>query len=136
MEFTEQERLIAKQLGFVISGGQAHPLPRKDAREIGRQLYALASHDEDAKQLVFKLMWSGIDIMRASERGWGLAADGKVFAGILNFKNLTNEEAAERVKQLAQDGDVLAQKTLIESARRQLTNGNSTNDAGFTSKHY
>lgn len=134
VELTQQQLLIVKRLGFVVIGGVVHTMPRKTGREIARQLYALAETDEDARQLILGTQWSILDSLRASERGWLLTESGRVIASVANIKFQSHEEAADHVKQLAQNGDILAQKALVTSARRQL-NGNGKNDEGFTIRH-
>jgi len=134
VELSESQLLIAKRLGFVVMGGIIHPMLRKNIREIARQLYALAETDEDAKQLVRDLQWNEFDRIHASERGWILTSEGAVVLSTMNVRFSTDEEAADHVKQLAQDGDILAQKALIESARRQL-NGYSKDDKRFTARY-
>lgn len=134
MELSESQLLIAKRLDFVVMGGIIHPMPRKNIREIARQLYALAETDEDAKQLVLTLQWNELDRLQASARGWILTSEGAIVLSAMNVRYSINEQAADHVKQLAQDGDILAQKALIESARRQL-NGYSKNDKRFTARY-
>lgn len=86
-----------------------------------------------AKQLLMKVVWHPHENNIAIVEGWYLWTDYIEAATLPKYERFkSNEEAALHVKEAAAHGDVLAQKAIVEVARRRL-NGYRKND-GFTSQ--
>lgn len=84
-----------------------------------------------AKNLLLKVIWYEHENFIASCEGWIISRD-EVTCSVLNrgrsaARFNSDEEAASHVKEAAARGDVLAQKAIVEIARRRL-NGNNQND--------
>ncbi len=138
MELTESEqRLLIREGGSGVKyRNQMFYMFSGSVNSLLNLLHWHAHHGtlEDshtAKSLLLKTIWYPHENFIASCEGWSVGHD-KISRSIVNrgrntFRFNSDEEAALHVKEAAARGDVLAQKAIVEIARRRL-NGNNQND--------
>lgn len=81
-------------------------------------IYADASEDPMAKHVLLNSVWSYTEQDMSCNRGWSISIYGQLIS--IN-SNISDEAIAETIKQEAARGSVLAEKAIIEIARRKLS---------------